>query len=536
MLTLGLKGKIILSLIVVNMLTAASFVAFSHWHERQNALAGIDARLQAMTKAYKELVPTVASGRLMDSITQPTGHQDYALALDEFARNNGVHSMFSLFEQDGRWIYLLSAADEKALQSGNYLRPGTPYPGAVAPLQQALQRGQLTQESAGMRISLTKAALPSGKAYLVGVSTPLAPVETGIRHALIQSLVMAAAMVTLGVLTAWLLGTRLSRQLIRMQMQLESIATARDLSQPLPEGQDELGAIGRSINSLLDALKSSLGSAGTTARDAVERSMRFHADATRTSTALRASGEQLDAISQETEAIRRSAQAAASQSATAHDAIENTHRQLSDSAGQLKRLSQSMHDSRTNTLRLSQKLAAVDDQVSGIREILSAIQAIANQTNLLALNAAIEAARAGEAGRGFAVVADEVRKLSHQTEQALDSNRSRIDAILAQIAELDEVMQYTLAESLRMTDETAQVAGSIEQNTAVLGISTADVAYARTYAHEIETAISMTASTLASVSRELSGSVSLAGEIANDSNALKTASQALAAQVGQFRV
>ncbi|WP_373876798.1 methyl-accepting chemotaxis protein, partial [Helicobacter suis] len=133
---------------------------------------------------------------------------------------------------------------------------------------------------------------------------------------------------------------------------------------------------------------------------------------------------------------------------------------LTSSANQqnknLLRTSKSIEAITESIASVSQKSEGMIAQGQDIRNIVEIIKDIADQTNLLALNAAIEAARAGEHGRGFAVVADEVRKLAERTQKSLGEIEANINVLLQSIADASESikMQSQSVEEINASLET----------------------------------------------------------------------------------
>ncbi|MES2870166.1 MAG: methyl-accepting chemotaxis protein [Pseudomonadota bacterium] len=252
--------------------------------------------------------------------------------------------------------------------------------------------------------------------------------------------------------------------LIRLLMQplhvmtraMQNIAEGEgDLTRRLTiESQDEFGTLGSAFNQFVERIHTSISEVASATEQVNEVALRvvsasnssmLNSDeqASRTNSVAAAINE-LGAAAQE---IARNAAQASHQASDARGLAEEGQQVVERSISSMQHLSQMLGTS-------SGHIEALNDKTVNIGQILEVITSISRQTNLLALNAAIEAARAGEAGRGFAVVADEVRNLAHRTQESAQQVQTMIEEL--QVSARNSVS--TMEESQRHSHDSVEIA------------------------------------------------------------------------------
>jgi len=157
----------------------------------------------------------------------------------------------------------------------------------------------------------------------------------------------------------------------------------------------------------------------------------------------------------------------AKNAATASDIATESMNISLEGQGLSENAMKTVQSANRSTLELKKTINALNSRVEEIGDIVTVIKDIADQTNLLALNAAIEAARAGEQGRGFAVVADEVRKLAERTIKATDEIAGKITAVQTESHESIKSMEATskeVAEALKALNEVKESLNKIAES------------------------------------------------------------------------
>ncbi len=297
--------------------------------------------------------------------------------------------------------------------------------------------------------------------WVIGVSSGVDEF-TSVASTLEKNLIYSAfALMLLLIIVNTLLTSRMvAKPLHALKDNIQDIASGEgDLTRKMAiKGEDEVAQVSEQINHFIEKVRTTINEIKSVSSENSSIANEFSSTTMQTGKRVEETTHLVSATTEQSKHIRNEMQTSIEKAKTNKEELSKALGYVGEANESILHLNSEIQHSAHNEIEMARRIEHLSSEASQVKDILTVISDIAEQTNLLALNAAIEAARAGEHGRGFAVVADEVRKLAERTQKSLTEINATINVIVQSITESSEGMNT----NAKKVEELAVVSQSVE--------------------------------------------------------------------------
>lgn len=351
--------------------------------------------------------------------------------------------------------------------------------------------------------------LPTAKVYADLQVFEIEAASQQTRHVMVLTAV-GILVALLGLIAIVLMARGIAKPLRDMVSMLNDMAQGEgDLTRRLvTHRQDELGQIAQGFNTFLDKLQGMIKQVVSSVQNVSDSSEHTADIAIRTSLGVHKQLTEIELVATAVHEMTATAQEVASNATQAAEATRNADTAAQHGKATVITTANTISHLADEIMRAASAVQTLEQDSKNINSILISIRSIAEQTNLLALNAAIEAARAGEQGRGFAVVADEVRNLAQKTQQATEEIQRMIEQLQTGTHTVVEVMENSQKRTTDCVTHAQQAAAALEEITQAVSVI-----------NQMNIQIASAAEEQSAVADDINRNVSNIGNVAEDVSA-----------------
>lgn len=296
-------------------------------------------------------------------------------------------------------------------------------------------------------------------------------IALGINHDLskimLTSIVVSLVLVLFTLVSFYLIANILST-INLLKASFEKIKNLDFSSKIDIERKNEIAQIGESFNAVLDVLREFISNVKNSSNKNTSIANNLSSISAEVGEHIEQSSKNVVSLSKITNDMTQKIESFVSDARESEDEINTANNHLQSAKDDIISMTTKVQDTAQIEAELSENMNTLSNEANEVKSVLDVIGDIADQTNLLALNAAIEAARAGEHGRGFAVVADEVRKLAERTQKSLSEINATINVVVQSIIDASSKMEKNSMQMEELSKISAEVEEKINQTVEIV--------------------------------------------------------------------